>query len=87
MNMSYIMLRYQLFIAVSNSDSTSEPYTRTGAVIGGAVGGAIILLISFVFCMMVYSVSWSCKKISNQKHPRCKKSSGQELKQTLLKKT
>ena len=27
-----------------------------------------------------------CNYISNQKHPRCKKSSGQELKQALLKK-
>ena len=60
--MSYIILRYQLFIAVSNSDSTSEPYT--GAVIGGAVGGAITLLIIFVLCMVVYSVCWSCKKKS-----------------------
>ena len=60
--MSNIILHYQLFIAVSNSDSTSEPHT--GAVIGGAVGGAILLLIIFVFCMVVYSVCWSCKKKS-----------------------
>ena len=62
MNMSYITLCCQLFIVVSNSDSTSEPYTS--AVIGGAVGGAILLLIIFVFCIVVCSVNWSHKKKS-----------------------